>query len=189
MSLSFNYASDLHIDMGHTLPEFPGGKLLILAGDTCEARLLQKNIPDPNGILDRDIIVSNRDRINGFMRKLSEIYEHVIIVAGNHDHYHMEFGKTIARMREHLPDNFHVLDQDCFELEDVLFVGATLWTDMNKYDPMTIHATKDMLNDFFEYWTEPNKSHTKMLFETKQTWDTSRRLSRWERNNRKGGKA
>ena len=47
----------------------------------------------------------------------------------------------------------------------------------------------DMLNDFFEYWTEPNKSHTKMLFETKQTWDTSRRLSRWERNSRKGGKA
>ena len=49
--------------------------------------------------------------------------------------------------------------------------------------------SKDMLNDFYEYWTEPNKSHTKMLFETKQTWDTSRRLSRWERNNRKGGKA
>lgn len=46
---------------------------------------------------------------------------------------------------------------------------------------------KDMLNDFYEYWTEPNKSHTKMLFETKQTWDTSRRLSRWERNSRKGG--
>ena len=47
--------------------------------------------------------------------------------------------------------------------------------------------SKDMLNDFYEYWTEPNKSHTKMLFETKQTWDTSRRLSRWERNSRKGG--
>lgn len=49
--------------------------------------------------------------------------------------------------------------------------------------------SSDMLNDFYEYWTDPNKSHTKMLFETKQTWDTSRRLSRWERNNRKGGKA
>lgn len=47
---------------------------------------------------------------------------------------------------------------------------------------------KDMLNDFYEYWTEPNKSHTKMLFETKQTWDTSRRLSRWEKNNCKYGK-
>lgn len=46
----------------------------------------------------------------------------------------------------------------------------------------------DMLNDFFSYWTEPNKSHTKMLFETKQTWDTARRLSRWEKNNSKYGK-
>lgn len=51
----------------------------------------------------------------------------------------------------------------------------------------TDRYSADMLNDFFSYWTEPNKSHTKMLFETKQTWDTSRRLSRWERNSRKGG--
>lgn len=51
--------------------------------------------------------------------------------------------------------------------------------------------SSEMLNDFFSYWTEPNRSHTKMLFETKQTWDTSRRLSRWEKNNykyEKGGK-
>ena len=49
----------------------------------------------------------------------------------------------------------------------------------------------DMLNDFFSYWTEPNKSQTKMRFEQQPTWDLSRRLSRWEKNNykyEKGGK-
>jgi len=38
---------------------------------------------------------------------------------------------------------------------------------------------KDMLNEFISYWTEPNKSGTKMLFELRQTWDTKRRLKTW----------
>ena len=31
----------------------------------------------------------------------------------------------------------------------------------------------DILNDFFSYWTEPNKSQTKMRFEQQPTWDLS----------------
>ena len=35
---------------------------------------------------------------------------------------------------------------------------------------------------FFSYWTEPNKSKTKMRFEMQKTWDTKRRLQRWANN-------
>lgn len=45
-----------------------------------------------------------------------------------------------------------------------------------------------MLNDFYEYWSEPNKSHTKMRFEMQQTWDLDRRLGRWARNNFNGNR-
>jgi len=38
---------------------------------------------------------------------------------------------------------------------------------------------KPMLDNFISYWTEPNKSGTKMLFELKPTWDTKRRLKTW----------
>lgn len=38
---------------------------------------------------------------------------------------------------------------------------------------------KDMIREFYNYWTEPNKSGTKMNFEMQQTWDTARRLARW----------
>lgn len=41
----------------------------------------------------------------------------------------------------------------------------------------------DMMNDFFSYWTEPNKSNTKMRYELEKTWDIKRRLSRWANNN------
>jgi hypothetical protein len=32
---------------------------------------------------------------------------------------------------------------------------------------------------FFDYWTEPNKSKTKLRFELEKTWDTKRRLNTW----------
>ena len=37
----------------------------------------------------------------------------------------------------------------------------------------------EMLRSFFTYWSEPNKSKTKMRFELEKTWDLSRRLSYW----------
>lgn len=41
----------------------------------------------------------------------------------------------------------------------------------------------EMVDRFIEYWTEPNKSHTKMRFELERTWDTHRRMLTWARNN------
>lgn len=35
------------------------------------------------------------------------------------------------------------------------------------------------LKKFYEYWSEPNKSKTKMRFELQQTWELSRRLATW----------
>lgn len=42
---------------------------------------------------------------------------------------------------------------------------------------------QQMLRDFYDYWSEPNPSHTKMRFELQKTWDLDRRLARWARNN------
>lgn len=36
--------------------------------------------------------------------------------------------------------------------------------------------------EFFHYWSEPNKSGTKMRFEMEKTWDLRRRLLRWSNN-------
>jgi hypothetical protein len=39
-----------------------------------------------------------------------------------------------------------------------------------------------MRKEFSDYWTEPNKSGSKMRFETEKTWDLKRRLDRWANN-------
>lgn len=43
-----------------------------------------------------------------------------------------------------------------------------------------------MIREFFDYWSEPNKSHSKMRFEQERTWDLSRRLQTWEKRSRNG---
>jgi len=40
---------------------------------------------------------------------------------------------------------------------------------------------KDVLLGFYEYWTEHNKSKTKLRFELEKTWDIKKRLSTWDR--------
>lgn len=46
----------------------------------------------------------------------------------------------------------------------------------SKYEIETLKA-------FFNYWSEPNKTKTKMLWELKPTFDISRRLTTWNSNN------
>lgn len=41
-----------------------------------------------------------------------------------------------------------------------------------------------MLEDFFNYWAELNKSKTKMRWELEKTWDLNKRLVRWSNNNK-----
>lgn len=43
----------------------------------------------------------------------------------------------------------------------------------------------DLLNTFYKYWAELNKSKTKMRWEMQQTWETKLRLYKWEQNSYK----
>jgi hypothetical protein len=43
---------------------------------------------------------------------------------------------------------------------------------------------KDLLKDFYSYWTEPNKSNTKFKQELQKTWSVERRLETWTKNDK-----
>jgi hypothetical protein len=43
--------------------------------------------------------------------------------------------------------------------------------------------TKETIRDFYDYWTEPNKSNTKFKQEMQKTWSAERRLKTWNTNN------
>jgi hypothetical protein len=46
---------------------------------------------------------------------------------------------------------------------------------------------KDMVRDFFNYWSEANRSKTRMRFEQQPTWETSRRLATWSKKDNSYG--
>jgi hypothetical protein len=41
-----------------------------------------------------------------------------------------------------------------------------------------------MVRKFYDYWTELNRSGTKMRFEIEKTWETSKRMATWARNSK-----
>tara|TARA_R110001592_G_scaffold221094_1_gene475721 strand:+ start:1420 stop:2043 length:624 start_codon:yes stop_codon:yes gene_type:complete len=43
----------------------------------------------------------------------------------------------------------------------------------------------EVLENFYDYWSESNKLGSKMKFEMEKTWNTDLRLKRWVKNNQK----
>jgi hypothetical protein len=44
--------------------------------------------------------------------------------------------------------NLHILEKQTLVLDDITFIGGTLWTDMNRRDTRTLHEISRMMNDF-----------------------------------------
>ncbi len=51
-----------------------------------------------------------------------------------------------------------------------------------------VNHPADMRQEFFEYWTELNKSKSKMRYEKQETFEISKRLATWARNDFNGNK-
>jgi len=50
--------------------------------------------------------------------------------------------------------------------------------------PFVSIYSKELVRDFYNYWTEPNQSNTKFKKELEKTWDTKRRLDNWAKNDK-----
>ena len=56
------------------------------------------------------------------------------------------------------------------------------------FEVLSFDYDESILNGFIDYWTEPNKSNTKMKFELNKTWKTELRLKTWATNQKKWDK-
>lgn len=54
--------------------------------------------------------------------------------------------------------------------------------------PFVNEYGKEMIRAFYDYWSEPNKSGTKIRWELEKTWDLKKRLDRWRLNEDKFSK-
>jgi Icc-related predicted phosphoesterase len=147
-------ASDLHLEFETiTLPNTEGAKVLILSGDICVAHSLHDhpvNKPIPEDAMKPGRNQSAAYKYREFFQHVSVEYDQVVYCAGNHEFYHGRFPDAYDWLREEMKNysNIHFLDKEQVEIDDVTFVGGTLWTDMNKVDPTTMQLIESMMNDF-----------------------------------------
>lgn len=146
-TMKISYVSDLHLEFSDL--ELPGGEVLILAGDICEVKNVRPNSYDPNGIM---FNFENRHRrpdryIRFFLEECAK-YQQVFYVMGNHEHYHGRFDRTAGLIQEFLPANVRLLENDCVDYRGVMFMGATLWTDLNRGNPISENMIRQYMNDY-----------------------------------------
>lgn len=136
--------SDLHLEFGTiSLENTEGADVLILSGDICVAKELYEKDTFSHGD-------SKTTQFHTFFQECCERFPHVVYVLGNHEHYHGDFAKSLGNLRERLGYlvNLHILEKEYVQLGDYMFFGGSLWTDMNREDPMTIQQIKGYMNDY-----------------------------------------
>lgn len=142
--------SDVHLEFSDFTPvNNEQVDVLILAGDIMLAKVLHKF---------KDSVVSSpidglqeiAVRFRNFLKFSSENYEHVIYIAGNHEFYQCGWTSTLQILKEECSafGNVHFLENQTLDVENVSFIGCTLWTDLNKQNPLSMEVVRRSLNDF-----------------------------------------
>ena len=143
--MKISVCSDLHLEFGDiTLENKDNADVLVLSGDICVAKDVR--VKDDYGLMGKN----DNNKIHTFFQNCCEQFPHVIYVMGNHEHYHGDFAKSLTNLKTHLGylENLHILDKENFVLDDVTFICGTLWTDMNREDPVTLASILGYMNDY-----------------------------------------
>lgn len=149
--------SDIHLEFQDiNLQNTENADVLILSGDILIAEDLHNHPEMTYGpysnvnLADLGRRQATALRFREFIKRCSFQFPHVVVVAGNHEFYHGNWKASIQYLRDEYSKfpNVYFLEQDTKVIGDVTFIGATLWTDCNKGDPLTLHALSGMLNDF-----------------------------------------
>lgn len=127
-NLSIDVVSDLHIHEKKHLPKLKkNSDILIIAGDVC-------SVINP-------VLIDFFSSLN---------YDHVLYIPGNHEYYASNWYTTVSKLKNILLQfpNVHLLNDEIITIENITFLGSTLWTDCNKKNPNTMFYVKQYLNDY-----------------------------------------
>lgn len=146
--------SDLHLEMDgwknarpmfkpFELPVMPDEKdtILVLAGDVALLEKAYMYLP--------------------FFAKMTARFKKVLLVPGNHEYYSGNFTKSLEKATPAIKmTGVRVLDRDTEVIDNVLFIGATLWTNFNN-DHNAMLRAQQQINDYhcIKYGKDYRKLH------------------------------
>lgn len=144
--MKIQIVSDLHLEFSQYLPvNADNVDVLVLAGDILTAKAL------------RSAESPNYSRYINFLRHVSNEFPRVIYVAGNHEFYGHKWFDTLKVVGQAASSfGIHFLEDRSVRINDVTFVGATLWTDMRNGNPHVMHTVRYSMNDYHAITNEVN---------------------------------
>jgi Icc-related predicted phosphoesterase len=143
--------SDLHLEFNENYNfETTDADVLILSGDICVVEHLYRNPAPLPGYIQKGSHYPKAQRYREFFERINDNYQYVFYVMGNHEHYSGLWNETAGRLKEELAPykNITLLDNDYVDIHGYRFIGTTLWTDMNRKDPITMYSIVDKMNDY-----------------------------------------
>lgn len=130
--------SDVHLEFGDFfIPNSEQDKntTLVLAGDT--------------GIVHKPSLL--HEQFLPFISRCSHQFKHVVMIFGNHEHYYGSVLTTMDKFWNGFSHfnihNVYVLEKSTVVLDDVAFIGATLWTDCAKDSPHAEMLWQNSMSD------------------------------------------
>ena len=129
--------SDLHLEHYVDCQVFYVGEgdILVLAGDILCAKHFKTD-----GYL--------RAVYNRFLDDCAKNYNKVLYVMGNHEFYGYNYEGAKNKIKQNLPDNFHLLDNDTVTINNWNFIGFTFWTDFRNENALEMMEAEQCMNDY-----------------------------------------
>ena len=126
-----------------------------------------------------------------WIRQISKRFHSVVMVYGNHDYWFTDIDFAISNAKKFIQElglkNVHLLENDSVVIDEMKFVGATLWTDFNKNNIASKALAKVFMNDYQYISTEDksrritpdeiyniHKKSRKFLFSQKKDYPTQK---------------
>jgi predicted phosphodiesterase len=128
--MRFQYISDIHLEKKTNISLKRHGDVLLLAGD----------IGDPS-----------TKEYDAFLFDVSSKFDHVVIIAGNHEFYSnnrtIQMTDHMLRSAANKYNNVHFLNNEFFDIPgtDITVYGTTLWTNIDHYDSYMVQC---MISDY-----------------------------------------
>jgi len=144
--------SDIHLEFGRNykvpsaqnffIPELPTDKetVLCLAGDICS-------------------IESNRFHESFLNSELADRFKKVLYIPGNHEYYNGSLMRTDEKLQEYCDKHgIFFMQKKSIEIDDVIFIGATLWTNMTDVHPFNAFKIAQYMNDYRKIRVGPSSN-------------------------------
>ncbi len=128
--------SDVHTEFQSYLEELPEANVCVLAGDWCVAARLNQS--------------KYGKKVKEFLQRLSDKYEYVIAIAGNHEYYHGVLAECDVILHEFCAQfpNVYFLQREFMVRDDIIWAGATLWTDFDNNNPIAKLQAEGAMTDY-----------------------------------------